>query len=167
MLWHGDEAVMRVEADCGVIDRVHHDEPGGGGFASTGSSRARRRGTVAAAPSWEPRPRQPPWVSRRAADATRERAGRWARATAPLRYHGAMATIQIREIPEEAYEVIRRRARMAGRSIQSYMCEWVVDFASQPTTDEVLAALEGALADHATPGATRASVLGDLDADRR
>ena len=28
-----------------------------------------------------------------------------------------MATIQIREIPEEAYEVIRKRARAAGRSI--------------------------------------------------
>ncbi len=32
-----------------------------------------------------------------------------------------MATIQIREIPEDAYEVIRKRTRADGRSIQSYM----------------------------------------------
>jgi len=47
-----------------------------------------------------------------------------------------MATIQIRDIPEDAYEVIRKRARAAGRSIQSYMRDWVVEFAGHPTTDE-------------------------------
>ncbi|MGH9083439.1 MAG: FitA-like ribbon-helix-helix domain-containing protein [Acidimicrobiales bacterium] len=78
-----------------------------------------------------------------------------------------MATIQIREIPEGAYEVIRRRSRAAGRSIQSYMHEWVVDFASRPTTEEVLAAIEGTLAAHGTPGSTRQSILADLAAERR
>lgn len=47
-----------------------------------------------------------------------------------------MATIQIREIPQDAYEVIRKRARAAGRAIQSYMWDWVVDFANRPTTDD-------------------------------
>jgi plasmid stability protein len=78
-----------------------------------------------------------------------------------------MATIQIREIPEDAYEVIRKRARTAGRSIQSYMRDWVVDFASHPTTEEMLAKLEATLASHDTPGATRESILTDLAADRR
>lgn len=78
-----------------------------------------------------------------------------------------MATIQIREIPEDAYEVIRRRARADGRSIQSYMRDWVVDFASRPTTEEALAALQDALANSDTPGATRESILADLAADRR
>jgi plasmid stability protein len=78
-----------------------------------------------------------------------------------------MATIQIREIPEEAYEVIRKRARAAGRSIQSYMRDWVVDFASRPTTEEALAAMEAAREASRTPGATPESILADLAADRR
>jgi plasmid stability protein len=78
-----------------------------------------------------------------------------------------MATVQIREIPEDSYEVIRRRARSAGRSIQSYMRDWIVDFAAHPTTEEALAAMESARAASETEGATRASILADLAADRR
>ena len=83
------------------------------------------------------------------------------------RYSCAMATIQIREIPDDAYEVIRKRARAQGRSIQSYMRDWVVEFASRPTTEEALSALDDALADSVTPGATRESIQADLAADRR
>jgi plasmid stability protein len=78
-----------------------------------------------------------------------------------------VATIQIREIPEDAYEVIRKRARAQGRSIQSYMREVVIDFAYGPTTEEVLVELESAHAESDTPGATRESILADLAADRR
>lgn len=78
-----------------------------------------------------------------------------------------MATIQIREIPEDAYEVIRKRARAQGRSIQSYMRDWVLDFAARPTTEEVLARMEAAREADDSSGATRESILNDLDADRR
>lgn len=78
-----------------------------------------------------------------------------------------MATIQIREIPEEAYEVIRKRARAAGRSIQSYMREVVIDFAGRPTPAEALAAMAQVRRTSDTPGATRESILADLAADRR
>jgi antitoxin FitA len=78
-----------------------------------------------------------------------------------------MATIQIREVPEDAYEVIRKRARAAGRSIQSYMRDWVIEFAGHPTTEEALAAMQAALSAMGTPGATRESILADLAADRR
>lgn len=78
-----------------------------------------------------------------------------------------MATIQIREIPEDAYEVIRKRARAAGRSIQSYMRDWVLDFAGRPTTEEAMAAMEAAQRASDSPGATRESILEDLAADRR
>ncbi|WP_347351755.1 hypothetical protein [Intrasporangium sp.] len=78
-----------------------------------------------------------------------------------------MATIQIREIPESVYEVIRTRARASGRSIQSYMREVVIDFASRPTTDEALAMLESARAGGHTAGATTESILADLAAERR
>lgn len=78
-----------------------------------------------------------------------------------------MATIQIREIPEDVYEVIRQRARASGRSIQSFMHDWVVDFAARPTTEEVLAAMETARSGEQTPGATRESILSDLADGRR
>lgn len=86
---------------------------------------------------------------------------------APQRYYGAVATIQVRDIPESAYEVIRKRARASGRSIQSYMRDIVVDLASRPTTEEVLAAMETARAQSHTPGATAESIVADLAADRR
>jgi plasmid stability protein len=87
--------------------------------------------------------------------------------SAPLRYCSAMATIQIREIPESTYEVIRKRARASGRSIQSYLRDVVVDLASRPTTEEVLAMMEAARTGSQTTGATHESILADLAADRR
>ncbi len=78
-----------------------------------------------------------------------------------------MATIQIREIPEDTYEVIRKRARAQGRSIQSYMRDWVVGFAAGPTAAEMVDQLEAALARHDSPGATHESITADLEADRR
>lgn len=70
-------------------------------------------------------------------------------------------------ISPRAYEVIRKRARADGRSIQSYMRDWVVDFAGHPTAQEVMVALEAALASHDTPGASRESIQAALAADRR
>lgn len=78
-----------------------------------------------------------------------------------------MATIQVREIPADAYEVIRRRAQASGRSLQSYLREVLIDFASHPTTGEVLAAMEAARHLSSAPGATRESILADLESDRR
>lgn len=78
-----------------------------------------------------------------------------------------MATIQIREIPEDAYEVIRKRARASGRSIQSYMRDAVVELARKPTTEEILAKMEQIRETNDSPGATTESILADLAADRR
>lgn len=86
---------------------------------------------------------------------------------APQRYYSAMATIQVREIPESAYEIIRKRARASGQSIQAYMRDVVVEFAARPTAHEVHQMLEDARADSQTPGATHESILADLAADRR
>ncbi|MPY97927.1 MAG: antitoxin [Actinophytocola sp.] len=78
-----------------------------------------------------------------------------------------MATIQVRDLPEEAYETIRRRARAAGQSIQAYMRDQIVDLASQPTKEEAWAAVESTLAAEDSPGATLDDILADLAADRR
>lgn len=83
------------------------------------------------------------------------------------RYTSAMATIQIRDLPEDAYEVIRKRARAHGQSIQAYMRDWIVDFAGRPTVEETLAALEHALSASGTRGATHESILADLAIERR
>ena len=78
-----------------------------------------------------------------------------------------MATIRIREVPESVYEVMRKRVRASGCSIQSYLRDVVVDLASRPTTEEVLAMMEAARAASDTTGATHESILADLAAERR
>ncbi len=78
-----------------------------------------------------------------------------------------MATIQIREVPEESYEVLRRRARYAGQSIQAYMRDQVVALAAAPTKGETIEMIEAILARSGGPDPTARSVLEDLAAERR
>jgi plasmid stability protein len=56
-----------------------------------------------------------------------------------------MARIQIRDVPEDVYETIRRRARRAGQSIQAYMLARTIEMGRRPTPSEVLADLEADL----------------------
>lgn len=56
-----------------------------------------------------------------------------------------MATVQIRDLPEPAYEILRNRAGAKGQSLQSYMREVVTDFAFTPTKAEVVAELRHSL----------------------
>ena len=78
-----------------------------------------------------------------------------------------MATIQVREIPEDLYEVLRRRARRAGQSMQAYMRDQLVALAERPTKEEVIEEIEAVLgrADGGEP--TAASIADDLAAERR
>ena len=78
-----------------------------------------------------------------------------------------MATIQIRDLPEESYETVRRRARAAGQSIQAYMRDQIVDMTSRPTKQEAWAQVEAALTAEDANGATLTSIVADLRADRR
>ena len=82
------------------------------------------------------------------------------------RYPDVVATIQVRDIPDEVYETIRLRARAAGQSIQAYMRDQVIALASQPTKDDVVAAIQAVLAKEGRP-TTMADVLADVEADRR
>jgi antitoxin FitA len=56
-----------------------------------------------------------------------------------------MALIQIRDVPEDVYETIRRRARAAGQSIQAYMLARTIEMSRRPTATEVLARLDADL----------------------
>jgi hypothetical protein len=77
-----------------------------------------------------------------------------------------MALIQIRDVPEETYETIRRRARAAGQSIQAYMRQQVIDLASRPTVQEVLEELEADLATRPPLVIDRRQLLADIRSGR-
>lgn len=78
-----------------------------------------------------------------------------------------MATIQIREVPEESYEVLRRRARRAGQSMQAYMRDEIIASAARPTKSEAIETIEAILSQIGWSDLTARSVLDDLAADRR
>ncbi len=77
-----------------------------------------------------------------------------------------MATIQVRDIPESAYEIIHRRARAAGKSLQAYMLEQVLAMAARPTDDELFAATDERLRSSG-PRVDVDDLLADLRDDRR
>jgi len=76
-------------------------------------------------------------------------------------------TIQIRNIPEDAYETFRRRAKAAGTSLQAYMRDQVVTLVRRQSKADVFAAIEAAPARNSGPGVTVESLLEAKDADRR
>lgn len=54
------------------------------------------------------------------------------------RYYDGMATIQVKNVSDEAHTVLRQRAAAAGQSLQEYMLAWIERSAARPTLDEVL-----------------------------
>lgn len=77
-----------------------------------------------------------------------------------------MATIQIRDLPEETYETIRKRARARGQSIQNYMRDRLVDAAASPTADEVWDTVDQLREQNAGTGATTETIVADVRASR-
>jgi plasmid stability protein len=78
-----------------------------------------------------------------------------------------MATVQVRELPEETYEVLRRRARRAGMSLQAYMRDQIIALASRPTKQESIERIERVLAKLSEREPSRPSIVADLQAERR
>lgn len=74
--------------------------------------------------------------------------------------------ITVRHVPEEVRDRLAARAASSGRSLQEYLLRHLVDVASQPTVDEVVAEarararVTGTVLD---PDA----LVADRDADRR
>lgn len=63
-----------------------------------------------------------------------------------------MATIQVRNLPDDVAEAYRRRAEAAGQSLQSYMREELIRGARRRDKAEVISALEQTLTDSPSPG---------------
>ena len=58
---------------------------------------------------------------------------------APLwRYPRAMATIQVKHVPDDVHQVLQRRAKAAGKSLQEYLLAELAEHARQPSLDEWL-----------------------------
>jgi len=54
-----------------------------------------------------------------------------------------MPSVQIKDVPEETHAVLRRRAAEAHQSLQEYLLARLIEEASRPTVDEVLARAGG------------------------
>lgn len=55
------------------------------------------------------------------------------------RYTGHVASIQVKNVPDDVRAVWRRRAAAAGQSLQEYLLNKLTEEARRPTLDEVLA----------------------------
>jgi hypothetical protein len=49
-----------------------------------------------------------------------------------------MPSIQVKDVPPDVHATFRRRAATAGKSLQEYLLERLVDEARSPTLDELL-----------------------------
>lgn len=74
------------------------------------------------------------------------------------RYNGAMATIQVKDLPEEVTETFRRRAAESGQSLQAYMRQYLIEAAHQRSKAEYLKIIEENLAKSQAPGAAAESI---------
>jgi plasmid stability protein len=78
-----------------------------------------------------------------------------------------MATIQVRELPENAYEELRRRARRSGQSMQAYLRDELIALAARPTKDEAIEVIEALAGRPDIAWPSQAAILDDLATDRR
>ena len=51
---------------------------------------------------------------------------------------GSVPSVQIKNVPPDVHQVLRRRAAAAGQSLQEYLLERLSEEARQPSLDEVL-----------------------------
>ncbi len=79
-----------------------------------------------------------------------------------------MATIQIRDVPDEAHQQLSRLAEEAGQSLQSYMRRRVTEMAHEPVARiDAIHRLEGFLMEYGGVGATAEEIVADVHAERR
>jgi antitoxin FitA len=45
--------------------------------------------------------------------------------------------MQIKDVPTDVHRVLKRRAAVAGQSLQEYMLAYLVELANTPTLDEI------------------------------
>lgn len=83
------------------------------------------------------------------------------------RYAAPMATIQIRDVPEDVHRRYRARAAAAGMSLQEYLLAELVEGARLLSPAEVVTAVRDDLADGADLSHGSATAVIRADRDRR
>ena len=75
-----------------------------------------------------------------------------------------MPSIQVKDVPDDIHATLRRRAAMAGQSLQDYLLERLTAEARTPTLDEVLDRASGRAGGRAPLGAAGKAVRAGRDA---
>jgi hypothetical protein len=73
-------------------------------------------------------------------------------------------SIQVKDVPEDVHDILRRRAGAAGQSLQEYLLARLTEEAHTPTLDEVLDRAGGRAGGHAPLDAAVDAVRRDRDA---
>ena len=87
-------------------------------------------------------------------------------ATRLWRHNGAMATIQIKNVPEEPHAILRQRAADAHQSLQEYLLSKLIADAQQPSIDQWLGRVDQMHADVSLAGFTIDSLVEVLHDER-
>ena len=74
-----------------------------------------------------------------------------------------MASIQIKDVPEETHAILKQRAALARMSLQEYLLKHLIDDSSQPTLEEVLERAGGRAGGSAPLAVTTDAVRDDRD----
>jgi plasmid stability protein len=73
-------------------------------------------------------------------------------------------SVQVKDVPEDVHATLRRRAAVAGQSLQEYLLARLVDEARSPTLDEILARAEQRTGGRASLASAASAVRADRDA---
>jgi len=82
------------------------------------------------------------------------------------RYSSAMATIQIRNVPEDVHRIYQSRAALAGQSLQEYLLAQLIDHASHATPAELVAEARRDMAIDGPSGVTADMIVEIIRQDR-
>jgi plasmid stability protein len=75
-----------------------------------------------------------------------------------------MPSVQVKDVPEDVHATLRRRAAVAGQSLQEYLLAHLVNEARNPTLDEILARAEQRTGGRASLASAVSAVRADRDA---
>jgi len=75
-----------------------------------------------------------------------------------------MPSIQVKDVPDDVHATLRRRAAVAGQSLQEYLLARLIEDAHMPTLDELLDRSGGRAGGRAGFEAAAGAVRSDRDA---
>lgn len=79
------------------------------------------------------------------------------------RDNGVMASVQIKDLPEETHSVLSQRAARAHQSLQDYLRCWLMEEAASPTLEDVLERAAGRAGGSVSLSAATKAVRRDRD----